>query len=168
MISQYSPFATEKLKTAIRLNPSNGSYWLGLGKIFQMAYHSANTPPIELLLQDDDCFDTAVHFSPKSPNILIEAARYYVWRSTLSLDSDKNITAGRVNISKFQNYFRRAFLLKSRRVKSNTLEKQLMLQLFDIVDFIWFYYPDEVIIFKIFSDQNDDFKSKLIEYILNK
>ena len=165
---QYSKIAAEKLKAAIRLNPSNGLYWLGLGKIFQMAYNSDNKLSVESLLLADDCFDTAVHFSPKNPDILIAAGRYYVWRSTLSLDSEKDVTTHQGNIIKFQDYFRRAFLLKSRRMESNTLNKQVLHQLFDVVDFIWFYYPDKAIIFKILSGQNDPFRRKIAEYILNK
>ncbi len=168
LLSQYSNLTAEQLKTAVRLNPANGLYWFELGKAFSQAYNDMDNRSEKVLSSGDYCFDMAVYFSPKYTDILIGAAKYYLWRSTIFVDSDDNTTKKKENILKFQDYFLRAFELEFLKVKSKTMEKQVKIQLLDNVDLIWNFYPDEHVVLKIIPEENEKLRVEILKYVLKK
>ena len=172
----YGDLTEKQLRKAIQLNPANGSYWLDLGNIYSLKKEDAYTYLKKWIPLADNCFNMAVYFSPKDVNILFGAARYWVWRSNIhsklndqGLSTPEDSLNRKKMIDRFQSHFKTAIKLTLLKLNRKALSrKQFLQKIYNTVDYLWDYYPDEHIIMGILPEKNDELKSLVLRYVFNK
>jgi O-antigen ligase len=79
----YSLETKKSLEQALRRNPAMGILWHNLGRNYSSATYDMFDYLNKWLPLADVCFDVAVHCAPKDEYLLLNAGRYWVWRSRL-------------------------------------------------------------------------------------
>ena len=79
----YSLETRKSLEQAVRRNPAMGILWHNLGRNYSRATYDMFDYVNKWLPLADNCFDFAVHCAPRDEYLLLNAGRYWVWRSRM-------------------------------------------------------------------------------------
>ena len=160
---EYNEHAIVNLEQAVLLNPARGSYWFDLGKRYSFRSYDAEEYLVKWLPLAETCFDMAVRCAPLDPNILFDAAWYWVWRSRTLSSKDaqpenrpfKNVRFREAGIQKFQKLFQQSLEINPGRWRQ-------------AADRVWEYFPKDDIVLGIIPAANRKMQSEALKYTVNK
>jgi len=159
----YNDAAIGALETAVRLNPANEFYWYELAQRYSLRSYAPFDYVQRWLPLAEVCFDQAVGSAPNNPDILFNAAWYWVWRAGMLPDKPDEgnsspaggIRTRREGIRKFQELFQRSLTLDPR------LRRQA-------VERVWEYHPDDAVVHGIVPADDEKLRSEVLKQIIQK
>jgi len=157
---RYNEKATESLKTAIHLNPGQGTYWYELGENCASKRYAPYPYLNQWLPLADHCFEISIRCAPNDVNIISKVAKYWVRRSTM-LPETKDMLSGDASFSreqgiqKFQRLFQHAL-----RIRPNLWEWAVIQ--------VWEYYPDADILTEIVPPRDGEMEGLVLQWLENK
>ena len=160
---EYNEAAISALETALRLNPASEIYWYDLGQRYSLRSYDPYDYVHRWLPLAEVCFNQAVKSSPNDPNILFNAAWYWVWRAGMlpekpdegNLLPADSIQAKGAAIRKFQELFRRSLALNPKRWQQ-------------AVERVWEYHPEDAVVLGIVPEDNQKLRSEVLKRVVNK
>ena len=174
---EYNERVIASLERAVRLNPARGIYWYDLGKRYSFKSYDPYGYLNKWLPLAEECFDVGIYCAPMDANMLFDVAWYWVWRSHLlnegaksspeewpsdstgqakqKAERDERILFREDGIRRFQQLFQRSLDINPSRWKK-------------AVDRVWEYYPDDAVVIGIVPENNEELKSRVMQFLAKK
>jgi len=141
----------ESLERAVVLNPANDAYWYELGQYYRLKSDDPYDYISKWLPLADECFDVALKNSPYDNAMLNSVGRYWLWRASILEGAGE----GQKRIKTFQSLFRRSLSLNAGSWKR-------------IVDWVWAYYPDDMVVLGCVPKKDTELRSKTLAYLIKR
>jgi LysM repeat protein len=180
----YSLETRKSLEQAVRRNPAMGILWHNLGRNYSRATYDIFEYVNTWLPLADVCFDMAVHCAPRDEYLLLNAGRYWVWRSRLLTEEGKEERGNRkprlntLRLSSSKNLTGQG---GTRKEESSTLVREdgiIKFQVYfqrllfinpelwkEVVQHTRVYFPDDAVVLGIVPENDEALESRVLGFL---
>jgi len=161
VLNQFQARTEREAIQTIKANILNARLWHQMAKWYvqnskdAVSYIQTNLP------KSDICYEISCYLAPNNKNIGFDSARYWVWRSQTLNDEQSTPLNNNNEIPQTRNQAISIFQKKFRKILNQQPD-----QYKSVVDVIWQWYRDDMIVLGAIPEKPASLKQAALEYVL--